>query len=116
MGGFEWLGPPEPPPSFSQHQPSSAPGRQQPYVGRGAVCVAPQAPGAWPSWACHSRFFLPEWQAGQRVGAAEPLHGSSLSLMALNRDLTQGLDPGAGPQYIPARPTFCGPIQIRLGP
>lgn len=39
-----------------------------------ARCSA--APGAWPSWACHSRFFLPEWQAGQRagwVGAAEAL-------------------------------------------
>lgn len=45
VGGIEWLGPPEPPPSFSRHRPSSAPGRQQPYVGRGAVCAALRPPG-----------------------------------------------------------------------
>ena len=32
------------------------------------LCVSRAAPGALPSWACHRRFSLPEWQAGRQAG------------------------------------------------
>lgn len=87
----------------SWHWPSSALGRQQPYVGRGAVCVALRPPGPGLPGPVTAYFpCLSGRPASGRGGwklqslCSAPVHPPQLSTL----DLPLGVDPGAGPQCI----------------
>lgn len=46
----------------------AVPGADSNHMLEEELCVSRAAPGARPSWACHRRFSLPEWQAGRQAG------------------------------------------------
>lgn len=110
------FGPLEPPPSLGAGTGRAVPRADSNHMLERSRVRCSAAPGAWPSWACHSRFSLPEWQLASRRGGwglqglrSAPVPPPQLSTL----DLPLRVDPGAGPQSIPA----CGgPVQVRSGP
>lgn len=81
------FGPLEPPPTFGAGTGRAVPRADSNHMLERSRVRCSAAPGAWPSWACHSRFSLPEWQAGQQagwMGAARAPLSSGPSPTALN--------------------------------
>lgn len=124
----EWLRPPspnlEPPPSFRAVLAEQRLGPTATICWKRSCASPSTAPGAQPSWACHRRFSLPEWQAGQRAGwagAVEPVRTLGLSPTALDTDpASRGRRrcwAWSGRPRHPARhpPLAVTPVQVKVG-